>query len=125
MPEANYTHVMLVVDPDFGERAKAHAGLYPLWVIQSPKNVAAIKALWDSGPSPFESAPTYFYAVEGRTPEDAAAIEIDVVDQHHRAWRTFEVIGTRLSEKLLAAMRECAPGSAVETPEGFIFTRAN
>lgn len=38
----NYTHVMLVLDREFGERAKPLAGIGPLWAIKSPMNVAAI-----------------------------------------------------------------------------------
>jgi len=63
MEKANYSHVTLVVDPGFGQRAKAQAVLGPLWVIQSDPNTAAIKELWASSKLPFVNAPTYFDAV--------------------------------------------------------------
>jgi hypothetical protein len=121
--DASYTHVTLVVDPSFGQRAKARAELGPLWVIRSPDNVLAIEAIWASGKSPFVDAPTVFNAVPGRSSEDAAYWCIGTVHDHHPAWRTFEVIGVGLSDKLLHAMRECASGDAKETDEGFVFTR--
>jgi hypothetical protein len=124
MRAANYIHVTLVVDPDFGERATAQASRGPLWVIESPPNKAAIEALWNSGPSPFENSPTWFKAVPDRTPEDAAMWTIGTVDGHHPEWRTFEVIGVALSQKLTDALLECAPGTAKETSEGFVFVRA-
>jgi hypothetical protein len=125
MRAANYTHVTLVVDPNFGKRANAQASIGPLWVIESPSNRAAIEGLWNSGPSPFENAPTLFNAVSGRTPEDAAMWEISMVDDHHPEWRTFEVVGAGLSQKLIDALIQCAPGTAKETAEGFVFMRAD
>jgi hypothetical protein len=95
----------------------------PFWVIQSPANTAAINALWATLHSRFADAPTYFDAAPGRTAEDSAEAFIGTVDEHHPYWRTFEIIGTPLSARLLAALRECAPGSAQETGEGFVFTK--
>ncbi|MEI9886607.1 MAG: hypothetical protein WDN08_08920 [Rhizomicrobium sp.] len=123
MSEPIYTHVMLVVDPDFGQRAKNHAKLYPLWVIKSPRNTPVIEWLWANETSPWPSAPTVFDAVSGRTAEDSAVAFIGTVDDHHPDWQTFEVVGVPLSQKLLDAMHECASGSAAATATGFIFTR--
>jgi hypothetical protein len=123
MKGPNYTHVTLVVDPDFGPRATAQAGFGPLWVIESPANVAAIQALWDSGPSKFENAPTYFLNRADRSPEEAAAFEIGTVDTHHPYWQTFEIIGVRLTDNLLSTFREFTTGTARETDEGFVFER--
>jgi hypothetical protein len=118
-----YTHVTLVVDPEFGRRAKAQAEIGPLWVIQSPLNTEAIKELWAAGNLRFADAPTYFDAVPTRTPEDSAVNFIGTVDEHHPAWETFEIIGVRLSLRLLEAMEECGAGTTKETATGFIFTR--
>jgi hypothetical protein len=120
---SNYTRVTLVVDSEFGQRTKSQALVGPLWVIKSEQNVAAVKEVWDSGKSPFLGSPPYFDAVPGRSSEDAAMYSIGTLHDHHPAWRTFEVIGTGLTAKLLDAMLECAPGVAEETEQGFIFTR--
>jgi hypothetical protein len=123
LTEPNYTHVTLVVDPEFGERAKAQAKIGPLWVINSPRNVAAIEALWAAGSSPFRNAPTCFDAKPQTTAEDSAVDLIGTLDEHHPSWRTFEIIGAKLSPRLLQVLRECTPGTAEETAAGFIFTR--
>ena len=123
MSGANYTHVTLVVDPNFGQRAAAQSKLGPLWVIKSPDNVSPIEEIWASGESPFADAPTYFDNVADRTPEESADMFIGTVDTHHPDWLTFEILGAKLSSRLLASLQECAPGTARETDEGFVFTR--
>jgi hypothetical protein len=123
MSEPNYIHVTLVVDPAFGLRTKVQAEIGPLWVIDSPENVSAIKELWAAGKSPFANAPTCFNARKGAPPEEAASDFIDTVDEHHPAWHSFEVIGVRFTPKLAEAMRQYGLGDARETQTGFIFTR--
>ena len=115
--------VTLVVDPEFGEQAKARSRMGPLWVIDSSTNTPVIKEIWASGESYDASSPTHFNAVPGRSPEDSAIAFIDTVDTHHPNWTTFEIIGAPLSPRLLSALLECAHGSAVETPMGFVFSR--
>jgi hypothetical protein len=116
-------HVTLVVDPEFGEQANGRARLGPLWVIASPKNTLVIKRLWASGERYDANSPATFDAVPGRSAEESAIAFIDTVDMHHPDWGSFEIIGVRLSPKLLSALLECANGSATETPTGFVFSR--
>jgi hypothetical protein len=116
-------HVTLVVDPEFGERAKARARIGPLWVIDSPTNTPVIKELWASGERYDANSPTHFNAVAGRSLEDSVIASIDTVDTQHPNWTTFEIIGAALSPRLLRALLEYAHGSAVETPTGLIFSR--
>ena len=116
-------HVTLVVDPEFGEQAKARARIGPLWVIDSSTNTPVIKALWASGERYDENSPTHFNAVPGRSPEDCAIAFIDTIDTHHPNWTTFEIIGAALPPRLLRALLEYANGSAVETPAGLVFSR--
>lgn len=125
MDYANYTHVTLVVDPRFGDRAKAQTEIGPLWVIESPENGAAIKALWAGRHLPCMNAPTIFHTIPGRSSEEAAALNIGTVDEHHPNWQTFEVIGVPLSQALLNAFHEFTSGTAQDTAEGFVFTRTN
>ncbi len=119
----NKVHVTLVVDPDFGQRAKAQSKVGPLWVVGSPANKRAIEELWATEVSPYANAPTYFAAVAGRSREEAAHISIGTVHDHHPDWQIFEVVGVGLSGLLLEELRGCAAGSAKETPTGFVFTR--
>ena len=115
--------VTLVLDPQFGEQAETQVGLGPLWVIKSPRNAAVIERLWTSQLSDLACAPTIFDAVPDRSAEDSAAAFIGTVHDHHPDWEVFEVVGARLSPRLLATLHECAAGSAEETPRGFVFTR--
>ena len=117
-------HVTLVVDPEFGQRAKLQSRTGPVWVVDSPENTRAIRELWSTETSPYPNAPTCFDAVAGQSPEESAIAFIGTVHEHHPDWQIFEVIGAKLSEILLADLRECAPGWAEETPTGFVFFRA-
>jgi hypothetical protein len=116
-------HVTLVVDPEFGEQARARAKIGPLWIVDSSTNTPVIKELWASGERYNANAPTHFNAVPGRSPEDAAIAFIATIDTHHPNWTTFEIIGAAISLRLLNALLECAHGSAVETPTGLVFSR--
>jgi hypothetical protein len=123
MSAANYTHVVLVVDPEFGRKAKRQAELGPLWVIKSPQNTSVIEELWAAGSSRFINSPACFDAVPGRSLEDSAEICIGTVHDHHPEWRVFEIVGTPPTERLLDALRECAAGSVRATATGFEFVR--
>ena len=123
MAEIGYKHVTLVVDPEFGQRAKAQSMLGPLWVIQSPRNAPVIRELWATENFRFPDSPTLFDAVAGRSPEELAMEVIETVDEHHPAWQSFDIIGVRPSAKLLDALHRCATGSTKETRTGFIFSR--
>jgi hypothetical protein len=123
MAEIGHNHVTLVVDLEFGQRAKAQSMLGPLWVIQSPQNTPIIRELWATENSRFPDSPTLFDAVAGRSPEESAVEFIETVDEHHPGWQTFEIIGVRPSAKLLDALHRCAMGSIRETRTGFIFSQ--
>lgn len=123
MTGSDYTHVTLVVDPRFGQKAKAQSELGPLWIIESPENTPVIEEIWANGKSLFADSPTYFEAAPGQSPEEAAALNIGAINEHHPNWQTLEVIGVELSDKLLGALTEYAVGTVNETKTGFVFRR--
>ena len=116
-------HAVLVVDREYGEKAKARARLGPLWVIGSPTNIATIKELWAAGEVYDANSPTYFDDVSGGSLEESAVAFIGTVDVHHPAWTSFEIIGVRSSKALIDSLLECADGTMADTPTGLVFHR--
>jgi hypothetical protein len=124
---ARYSLVTLVMDPHFGAKAKAYAEIGPLWLIESVENKAIVEEIWAAGKTRFFAAPTYFDRLFD--PMDDVARELRVaqviwaMDDHHPEWQKFEIIGHPLTDGVLKAFGECAPGYAETTSQGFVFHR--
>ena len=118
-----YSQVFLVMDEGFGEKAMAYAEIAPIWLIQSPLNVDVVRQIWEFGSARFPGSPTYFDPLDHLTREDRVAEAIWTMDDHHSEWWKFEVISHPLTDKILKAFEECAPGYAETTSKGFVFHR--
>jgi len=116
------THVTLVVDPEFGEQAEAKSRLGPLWVVQSPTNIAAMLKIREAKEKPSDDLTLFNNAAE-KSPEELAAHFIGTLDEHHPKWQEFEVVGAQPSAQLLGVFKEYGAGSVKQTSKGFIFSR--
>jgi len=45
------TNLIVVVDPNYGDRLETTSHISPVWVVDSPQNKAACKRLWNAHPT--------------------------------------------------------------------------
>jgi hypothetical protein len=116
--EADQSRRLLVVlDPEFGERVREVKPLQPVWVVESARNTAVVKAAWAMEPADLTDV-TLFRPTEVE-PEQEFVSQLDMIDLHHG-----QVIGARLTSGAEAALRQLGFVSFQSTPEGFAATRS-
>ena len=118
-------HVTLVVDPNFGQKAKDQAELGPIWLVRSAENFRAVQELWAADASRHGLNATVFDPTPGTSLEDVAIAYIGIVDLHHPNWQRFQVIGVQPSEKILDELHyDRKLGRVTDTVDGFIYHRS-
>src|SRR5215510_14634177 len=111
--------VLVVLDPNFGDRLRDAWRGQPVWITMSPVNSPEVQALWANTPSsshltwitdPHEI--TGFAHEEGVAAEDRLLAQLDTIDDHHGPYSTntpytvLTVIGAQLTEPVRAALSE-------------------
>jgi hypothetical protein len=114
------THpVALVVDRDFGDRARDLALRMHVWLIDSAANRAAAEPIWEalkrSAPKdPLAQGITIFQSPAQLSPEGAVAEVLDTLLEHHFGAAVLEIYGVRdphALEKALGGSGFIASGS--------------
>ncbi len=100
--------VVLVVDPNFGEKAIELACSAHVWIVASPGNNIVAESLWKDSKQEFSinTGISTFEASPNSTPEDTVIDIIDTIDEHHDSssgdfsWKCIEVYGTELTPQV-------------------------
>jgi hypothetical protein len=123
--------VLVVLDPDFGDRLRHVWHGQPVWITMSPANAPVVHALWVSSPSQTHlTGITGFRYGEGVTAEDRLLAELDTIELHHGPYSTsapcttFKVIGARLTAAIQNALSELGFATFQKSPDGFAATRS-
>lgn len=123
--------VVVVLDPDFGERLKE---LWPgsaVWIVMSRANKPVIEALWSSAPD--HSHLTGITGVpcdEATPPEELLLVHLWDIDLHHgpnssrTPYRVLKVIGAFPTAAVRKAVRELGFDRVTPTREGFSTLRS-
>lgn len=114
--------VVLVFDPDFGDRLREFAGVHSVWVCQSPANRETVEVLWAEAGERADQA-TIFNRADATSAEDAFISILYTVDQHHPTWHRFCVFGCQATDRVRAAVAEYGECVFAETPTGFVVDR--
>jgi len=105
--------VVLILDPNFGERLRSLDLSIPVWVVGSDKNTPISAELWA------EKKAADLTTFDPQPLERLA----DTVDQHHPAWTEFEIYGVSSGEAK-GALSEYMPGEFAVTKDSLVFHRA-
>jgi hypothetical protein len=124
--------LIVVVDPNYGDRVEGTAQAAPVWIVATPTNKTACEHLWKerAHPDHRETGAVTCYSVTN--PEDRLGGLLNVIptlETHHGEVKddqfsfpdgfVLEVIGLALADYVTDALREFSFSSFVETPEGF------
>jgi hypothetical protein len=120
-----WCRLLVVLDPEFGDRIRAVQPSQPAWVIHSERNTAVMRAAWAAGLKDV----TLFTPSELQSEHEFVS-QLDMIDLHHGPYSTdtpytlIEVIGARLTEDAEEALRQLGFDSFQSTTEGFAATRS-
>jgi hypothetical protein len=109
--EAN--EVLVVLDPNFGERLRHASGRQPVWIVMSPANEPVIRSIWAATPNISHlTGITALTHYEDEGPEGRFLAYLDTIELHHGAMSTttpytvIKVIGVPLTTAVRRALSE-------------------
>jgi hypothetical protein len=122
--------VLVVLDPNFGDRLRDAWRGQAIWITMSPANAPVVRALWAQAPSRDHfTGITGFVHKEGVAAEDRLLAELRTIDLHHGRYSTttpytlLTVIGAQLIEPVRAALSELGFATFEQRPGGFAASR--
>src|SRR5262245_35833389 len=128
--KSSVQEVLVVLDPNFGDRLRDAWRGQPVWITMSPPNAPEVQALWANTPSPNHlTGITGFAHEEGVAAEDRLLAELSTIDLHHGPYSTntpysvLTVIGAQLTEPVRAALSELEFSTFQQRPDGFAAAR--
>lgn len=123
--------VIVVVDRDYGQRLLALPPDVPVWIVDTPNNVPAIKQRWVESPEGNHlTGVASFKTSADRTPEQMFLEDFDTVDLHHGAhsadppYTVLEVIGVSATAAIKAELAKYGFQDYEVTEAGFIARRS-
>jgi hypothetical protein len=131
-PTSSTTRLLVVLDPDFGDRLRDIPLGQPAWVIMSAANEPVVRSLWTT-----QSAPDHLTGITGlRSDSDLCAEdrfldELYVIDLHHGPYSTntpyteLEVVGVDLTATIRAALAHFGFNQFTQARNGFVATCSN
>jgi hypothetical protein len=125
-------NLMVVVDPNYGDRLAAAAQIAPVWVVATQINKAACNHLWSARPSVDHRDTGAVTCYEVGDTEDRFANLLNVLptlEEHHGEIRddrfsfpdgfVIEVVGLTPTDSVMTALRGSGFSSFIEIPNGF------
>jgi hypothetical protein len=130
--ENSQQEVLVVLDPDFGDRLRSAWCGQPIWITISPANAPVVHALWATAPlSDHLTGITGFTHLADRPVEDQLLAELGMIDLHHGAYSTtapyarLVVIGAQLTDPVRNALAELGFSTFEQLPDGFAASRSD
>jgi hypothetical protein len=126
------TDLIVVVDPNYGDRLETATQIAPVWVVAAVKNKAVCNRLWNANPAGDHRKKGAITCYETGDVEDRLANLLNILptlEEHHGEIRddrflfpdgfVLEVIGLTLVNSVINALREFGFSSFSEIPDGF------
>jgi hypothetical protein len=118
--------VFVVVDREDGQRLAELAETRPVWIVDTPANGTVVHQIWTAHPKRSHLVGvTTFKVAEGTSPEDMLINELNTIDLHCGRYSAnpphtvLDVIGTSISARLKAELKEFGFDDFRETQQGF------
>jgi hypothetical protein len=128
--KSSVKEVLVVLDPNFGDRLRDAWRGQPVWITMSSINASEVEALRANTPSPNHlTGITGFAHDEGAAAEDRLLVQLSTIDLHHGPYSTntpykvLTVTGAQLTEPVRAALSELGFSTFQQRPDGFAATR--
>jgi hypothetical protein len=130
MSEAQEKRVLLVLDPNFGERLAVKAASQPVWIIRSSTNTPVVQRLRvERGKESDPADVATFNEDASKSAEEQFLSIIGTIDLHHGSFSAavpysmLEVVGCEATGQVLAALDELGLKVASVTDNGFVASR--
>lgn len=122
--------VVLVLDPNFGDKLESLASQSHVWIIDTPHNQAIATKHWQTHPQDkIETGITTFKFSSNKALEEVCLGILDTIDLHHGKYSSnppysiLEIVGLPISEEIQAALEELGFKVFEPTPDGFRASR--
>ncbi len=121
--------MLVVLDPDFGDRLVDVRSDQPVWIVESPANTPAARRIWSDGVE--RSGVLTLFKSSAESGEHKFEHQLDVIDLHHgpyssdESYTCIDVIGASLTAEIIARLLALGFGSPSATAEGFKATRSS
>ncbi len=123
--------LLVVLDPDFGDRLRRVRPDQPIWIVESECNTPVVKALWAIPVGERRLTDITSFTPKARAPEQEFLKQFDTIDLHHGAYAsrtpytTLTVVGARPTEAIRSALRrELGFEQFKATRRGFVAHRS-
>jgi hypothetical protein len=130
-PTKSGREVLVVLDPNFGERLRDEWHGQGVWITMSPVNAVTVRSLWATAPSQNHlTGITGFTHEKDATAEDRLLAHLSDIDLHHGPYSTkspytaLAVIGTPLSDNIRTALSQLGFLEFKERRDGFVANRS-
>lgn len=130
MSASTPTSLLVILDPEYGERLRKIPLGRPIWVIMSPANAPVVRSLWETRPHRGSALGiTGFDGNVAANAEDNFLGNLDSIDLHHGPHSTpapyteLEAIGVALTVNIRAALSQIGFDEFTECEEGFVTKR--
>jgi hypothetical protein len=129
-PTANTLPVVVIVDPDFGEKLGSIPVGQAVWIAMSPANEPTVRSLWKRRNAPDHlTGITGFLFDDGVSAEDRFLAELDTIDLHHGPYSSTSpyteivVIGAHPTAEVRKDLSELGFADFTEIENGFTARR--
>jgi hypothetical protein len=124
--------LLVILDPDYGDRLREVSPGQPVWITMSPVNTPVIRSLWATHPDSNHLTGITGFGFDTSVPADECFLaELDTIDLHHGPYSTvapytqLEVIGVPLATSIRTALSRIGFAQFSEGQNGFIATRTH
>jgi hypothetical protein len=120
--------VAVIVDPEYGERLLALRPEVPVWIVDSPHNVASAQNARQELHG--RRYITTFKTASRASAQKALLDVLDVVELHHGSqsasvpYSELQIVGTEISSNVEAALADLGFDELHSTADGFVATRS-
>jgi hypothetical protein len=122
--------LLVVLDPDFGERLLKVRPDRAVWIVESGCNTLAVKAIWALPPDRRSLTSLTSFKPTEENPEREFLGKLDTIDLHHGLYSSptpytlIEVVGAQLTDELSTALRHLGFDEFRPTRRGFSANRS-
>jgi hypothetical protein len=131
VPSAHSTRLLVILDPDYGDRLREVWPGQPVWIASSAENAPIVRSLRAAHPVPDHLIGiTSMNLDPSMAAEDQFLAVLETIDLHHGPYSTrapyteLEVVGSSLTSPIRAALVQLGFAQFDETRNGFIARRS-
>ncbi|MGH6714659.1 MAG: hypothetical protein ACREDC_00565 [Bradyrhizobium sp.] len=129
---ASAESVLVIVDPDFGEKLRTIPAGRPVWITMSSANEPIVRSLWETLASADHLTGITGFRFDGEiSAEGRFLAELETIDLHHGPYSStspyteIAVTGARLTAEIRANLSDIGFADFTEAADGFTARRTH